>query len=483
VPALSPDPSFGDAAEAQTVPYILGIAHPTGFPAFTLAGWLFSHVVAVGTVAWRMNLFAALCVACSAAGVVVLASLLECNALAALFAALAFVFGSIACQEAVLANVHVLAVLAGVLALAFSVKFARDGDRRALFGACACAGLGLATHPFVAFVVPGIVVAVAWQARTTARSTYAIAAAALLVPLSLYAYLPLRSSVVAAAGLDPTAGAPLYGAGSFDWDTNHPRTPQGFLDEVLARREHAGGALKYAFNAQSIPATLAFWSVEWSRQFGAWFALFAAGGLAALVQRDRRGLSVLAAGTLGMFAFAHAFRADAELGGYLLLPLAVLAVLAAAGSRLVLPRVPRAAVSAAATIGLGVLAVVAWSSPRDFGLGPATGQAAIDEIAGYVPDGAIVVAEWGEAAALGYGASVERALGSRTIVAAWPAEFAGRYPYWAQFRTVVIYVDALGISELHYISPAWLGQLRSPPRSPLLFEIVPPAQVRLRQNG
>jgi len=44
----------------QTVPYILGIAHPTGFPGYTLLGWLYAHVVPIGTVAWRMNLLSAL---------------------------------------------------------------------------------------------------------------------------------------------------------------------------------------------------------------------------------------------------------------------------------------------------------------------------------------------------------------------------------------------------------------------------------------
>jgi hypothetical protein len=59
IPGLPMQVWNGDTAEAQTVPFILGIAHPTGFPAYTPAGWLFTHVVAFGTVAWRMNLFAA----------------------------------------------------------------------------------------------------------------------------------------------------------------------------------------------------------------------------------------------------------------------------------------------------------------------------------------------------------------------------------------------------------------------------------------
>src|ERR1700733_3530674 len=85
--------SFVDEAEAETVPYILGIAHPTGFPAYTLAGWLFSHALPLGSVAWRLNAFAALCTALSAAGVVLIAGALGSGVLPALVAGCAFAFG------------------------------------------------------------------------------------------------------------------------------------------------------------------------------------------------------------------------------------------------------------------------------------------------------------------------------------------------------------------------------------------------------
>ncbi len=48
---------YWDTGEMQTVPWILGIAHPTGFPAFVLGGFLFSHLVPIGSVAFRMSLF------------------------------------------------------------------------------------------------------------------------------------------------------------------------------------------------------------------------------------------------------------------------------------------------------------------------------------------------------------------------------------------------------------------------------------------
>jgi len=48
--SLRGDVSFWDTADLQTVPYILGIPYPTGFPGYVLLGWLWSHGFAIGSV-------------------------------------------------------------------------------------------------------------------------------------------------------------------------------------------------------------------------------------------------------------------------------------------------------------------------------------------------------------------------------------------------------------------------------------------------
>jgi hypothetical protein len=57
---LAPTVLFADGGEFQFVPYILGIAHPTGYPLYLLLGWAWSHALPFGDVAYRMNLFSAL---------------------------------------------------------------------------------------------------------------------------------------------------------------------------------------------------------------------------------------------------------------------------------------------------------------------------------------------------------------------------------------------------------------------------------------
>lgn len=61
-----------DGGELTTDLWTLGIAHPTGYPLYTLLGYLFVHIPILPEVAMRANLFAALCTSI-AAGIVYLA--------------------------------------------------------------------------------------------------------------------------------------------------------------------------------------------------------------------------------------------------------------------------------------------------------------------------------------------------------------------------------------------------------------------------
>jgi hypothetical protein len=60
VKTAAPTVLTADSGEFQFVAYIAGIAHPTGYPLYTMLGWLWSHALPLGDVAYRMNLFSAL---------------------------------------------------------------------------------------------------------------------------------------------------------------------------------------------------------------------------------------------------------------------------------------------------------------------------------------------------------------------------------------------------------------------------------------
>jgi hypothetical protein len=440
LPSLPAQVGQGDTAEFQTVPYILGIAHPTGFPAFTLLGWLFTHIAAFGTVAWRMNLFAAICTALTVSAVVWLALALETGVVAAVATAMAFAAGTTIWNGAPFANAHALSGLCIAMALAGSVAFARDGNRRALYVACASAGLGLATHPVAMWVIPAIVVAVLWQRDAMTPRALLFAGALLLTPLLLYGYLPVRSAVVAAQHLDPAAGAPILGVGSFDWDTNHPRTPDGFLNEVLGRHEGAVGAVRHALDLTAFPRAVALLFVHANAQYSPWLLALAAIGALVLALRDRRALSVLVAGTAGSVMFALAYRYDGVLDRYYLAPLVTIAALAAVATRLPLPRMAPRTIAAIVATALVLIAGATWFGNRGLPAGLRYGghQSVIDAAQRDIPDGAIIVAPWDDAATLGYGANVEGGLGSRILVSAEPGQFLEQYAGWTRKRRVFI---------------------------------------------
>ena len=56
----------GDSGELVTAVYLLGIPHPTGYPLYVLLGKLWTIVVPLGSIAFRMSLFSSACAAATA---------------------------------------------------------------------------------------------------------------------------------------------------------------------------------------------------------------------------------------------------------------------------------------------------------------------------------------------------------------------------------------------------------------------------------
>jgi hypothetical protein len=360
-----------------------------------------------------------------------------------------------------------------------AVTFARNGNLRALYAACGCSGLGLATQPETIWAIPAIAVALLWQRGAVRRSVLARAAVLMLAPLVLYAYFPIRSAMVAAQHLDPSAGAPLFGAGRLDWDIDSPRTLDGFLNEVLARHEYAGSSALHALDPRPLPGAAALFYQHALEQYGAAALVLAFAGIVALAQGGRRALSVLAAGTVGGLMFAYVYRTDIELERYFLVAFAVTAVLAAASTQLRIARVRPAYVAACATLALAVTAAATLWSDRGLiaQLRYGGAQATIDAVAHDVPDGSVVVAAWYDATTLGYGSAVERALGTRTIVAALPDEYVDQYAAWAKTRRITVFTNWGTAPYVAGIPPAWV---RERPSSLPLHRVV---DVRPRSAG
>jgi hypothetical protein len=190
-PSLPPQ---HDSGELTTAAAVLGIAHPPGYPLYTLVGHLFS-LLPVGEVAWRLNLMSA-CFVALASGLLAAALGRLCGSPAAAFgAALLWAFAVTPWRLAVGAEVFPLhlALLAGLILVAARWQAAAPPERpRWVMGAALLLGLGLAHHLTLVLALPGLV-AFAWLSRgRTGLGPWALGALALgLLP---YAYLPLRAA-------------------------------------------------------------------------------------------------------------------------------------------------------------------------------------------------------------------------------------------------------------------------------------------------
>ena len=270
---------FDDSLEFQYVAPAFGIAHPTGYPLYTLAGGIWSRLLfPFGNWAWRMNLFSALAGAAAVALVYVSAARLAAtkparpDLWAGLVAACAFGLGPVWRSQTAVAEVYALhGLFLAALVWAIADLDRRLDEGRAYVGRitliCLLVGLGLAHHRMTALALPALAVYLLWRipGLWRPRREWLVWATALLLPLALYAYIPLR----AAMGVRDLNGA-------------YVNTLPGFLDHVLARQY----AAFFAQNPLGAPfSAMDAGRLVWQETGGAAFAL----GVIGLTQLwDRR---------------------------------------------------------------------------------------------------------------------------------------------------------------------------------------------------
>jgi hypothetical protein len=203
--SLAPTVLAGDGGEFQFVPYLLGVAHPTGYPLYCLLGWAWSHLLPFGDVAYRMNLFsafwAALAVALLYPTVQVLLRLAMpqivpaiCRLLAAL-ATVTFAVTPTFWSQSVIAEVYGLHVFFVVALLFFLLLWTEHRKPRFLLLAFLFFGMSLTHHRTSLLLAPAILAYIWLTERRIFRQgrQAALLLAACCLPLALYLYIPLRA--------------------------------------------------------------------------------------------------------------------------------------------------------------------------------------------------------------------------------------------------------------------------------------------------
>lgn len=223
---LSPTVNGGDSGEFITVAWVLGIAHPSGYPLHTLLAKPLTWLPA-GSVAWRVSLLSGLCDAGAAVLLFRAVVLLTGDLAAGWLAAGLFAFAPLIWPYAITAEVFALNNLFAAGLLYWSARALRESTSgqgtplRTLHVAAFWMGLGLSNHhTLVFYAVPFalLLMALAGGRLRRARTAAALAACAAAGFLP-YLYLPL-------AGLRPA---------EVTW--GDPTTASGFLTHFL-RREY-----------------------------------------------------------------------------------------------------------------------------------------------------------------------------------------------------------------------------------------------------
>ena len=194
--AMMPGVGFWDTAELQVVAPVMGVAHPTGYPTYVLLGWLANLLLApFGEPAFRMNLFAGLCIAAAAAVTVDLVRALTRSTVLGVMAGLGLALTTIVWKNGTQAEAHALHLALAAILLRLLVAW-EDGRRdRTLIAAAVVTGLAAGNHSLtLLLVVPIVLYVLAVDREVLGRPRFVVAclAAAIGTLVLVSLELPLR---------------------------------------------------------------------------------------------------------------------------------------------------------------------------------------------------------------------------------------------------------------------------------------------------
>ena len=449
-------PSYGmwDTAELQTVAAILGIAHPPGSPAFTLLGYVVVHAFPFGEAAWRVNAMCSFAVATSVALAYAVARRFGVARIPSLVAALGFALTLVTWRDATRAEVLDIALCARVAALFFGVRWVAEGYVRDLFAMWLCAGLACATHGLSLFVLPSVALLAVGRRGWTRRAALAFASGGFVLGLLPYAYLPLRSAWIDARHLDPLIALGLPPGLAF-WNYGDPSNWRTFTHFVTGADFHVRGGFAGTVTLGRYPNFASSLSRQIASAYGYAGTMLALGGaLVLLASRRLDRIAIVLAGLLPV-PYTEAYPDVQDRERYYLLTLWCAAVAIAVG----FDRLADLFQLRPKSVGRHALAFALAASFATVGSDRAklfdqrhdrAGPDYVAEVRAFTPDDAIVMADWSYATPLAYAGYVDRALGHRTVIAAFPQQYLAYAARWVRSRPVYF----VGFED-NLVLPGW----------------------------
>ena len=277
--SMSPSLSTqSDSGELVTAASVAGIAHPPGYPLYTMVGHLFS-LVPIGDKAFRLNVMSAFFSSWAAVFVFLAAFLLLEDILAAAAAALALAFSRIAWSLSLSAEVfslHLFFISLLVFLVVLMRKKAREkGDYGELFFLfCFLLGLSLSHHHTILLVFPAFLyLLVSWKLYEPLKSLKGIALALVMIVCGLlpYFYLPIRAAADPAVnwGNPSTLSSFIkvvtrsgYGTFALAQVSDSSRSARDLAAMACASLKIMAGQFTIAVLLMALPGAWIFWRKE-----------------------------------------------------------------------------------------------------------------------------------------------------------------------------------------------------------------------------
>jgi len=395
---MLPGLAFDDWGEMQTVPHVLGIAHPTGYPTYVLVAWAF-ELLPIGEVAFRANLLSGVCVALALAFATAAQQRLGVSPLVAAVASLAAGLVGTIWVSAVVAEVNPLHLLLMAMLIERSLAWA-DGRRlRDLALGGLIIGLSLGNHALTIFVAPYLVLYVLWAGRATLlehRRWILAPVVTLFAGAAVYLYIPI------AASLRP----PLLYNNPVTWDAFR------FLVTGEQFRGQYGGLFTTDGPAVFLNSLPNLWTLLVENGSAGLPVLGALGAVALVFRRPAFAAALIAILFTGLYVWANYL----ELPHYLIVPWLVIGILAGValdtGARMAARLLPERwrVVPTIAAAGLGVVLVAVLVSSNMAAVdksGDRTTDDFVDLVLDSLTQDAAIVTYWGASAPLWHATMVQ----------------------------------------------------------------------------
>ena len=182
-----------DSPKFQFLGQVLGTAHTPGYPFYTIATYLFTRPP-IGTLAYRVNLFSAVCGVLSCLCIFFIARRLNVTRLLSAGAALAAATGYPVWSNAVTAEVYTLSALMSAATILFLIAWAQTGTLWRLYLACAIFAAGLGNHLTIVGLLPAALIYGILKDRSVLQPrVVGIAAIIGFLGVAQYGFIALRT--------------------------------------------------------------------------------------------------------------------------------------------------------------------------------------------------------------------------------------------------------------------------------------------------